>query len=393
MTNTGLPQTPIAASRSQAAAGENPETTRMIHYIRSHANSTGVKVGFVYATQVHKNSPKSEGLVKVGCTESGKDGRATAMKSCGLTPGKIFETKGFQGAFQAEGLIHLMLSKWNCRVECENHPNKSLKPTGHREYFRCPLGFAISTIDIVTSWFLQEPYEIVGGMGRLKDDWRDALGVFEESQKSDHPMEWFEFFLIDVRSQLAWKSNPLPSHSPKYLPDAPVQILANGSLRFAVTGRKSRSAKSSPAVPQTASTTLKAYQTAPAGRPLSHSKSAPAKTSTRSDRSPSPGDTPSKPPKHARPRSRNPSKTDLSSEFESEERKERSSQEGGEEGEGEYNDNDNQDHTSDTGVDGAGLAAGITKLSISDAKSSKKPKNNASDARRGRGRAGRPKAN
>ncbi|OQU98723.1 T5orf172 domain-containing protein [Cladophialophora immunda] len=370
----GVPQTPDRSAGSQTALLEQAalqrkqkkKTTAVIRGIRATLCATAANEGYIYATHNRTN-----GLVKVGYGGISSLDRPTDMAKCKFDPGRIFETPNFRGAFRAEKIVHGLLSQWNKEVECTRCINK------HKEYFDCGLGFAISTIDVVTTWLLKEPYLIEGETGSLKDNWKEALDIFERSQDSDEPMDWFEFFLNDVESQLAWRWRNSLSRAPMLtsLAEHPVQLLQNGTLRFASKKRTpQKTPNGSPAVPQTSSATRKVRQ-----RDLSEPalprrpESAPPKGSSTWDQSPSPPETPSKPPKPVTRSSAKAAKTNSSSRLRSKKRQEDNSEEDenaavkeeDEEG-NDLEDEDGREHVSVAELEDSGLAAAISKLALAE---------------------------
>ncbi|KIY02085.1 uncharacterized protein Z520_02223 [Fonsecaea multimorphosa CBS 102226] len=373
LSDAGQPQTPDGSTVSNAARQQkrkqDQKTSKMISSMRKDLCQTATKKGYLYAVQIRGN-----GLVKVGTSGVDEEARpTTSIACCKFKPGKVFQTTNFYGAFKAEKLVHNLLSQWNETVEC------STTVTKHEEYFSCGLGFAISAIDLVTTWFLKEPYLIEGQQGSLKDEWRDALDAFKESQRSEEPMEWFEFFLVDLETQVAWQRRPPALNCPGYLTSTPVQLLSTGTLHF---GRKAKpgpvgSTKSSPAVAQTSSAARKVRQTDRSGLTMpSRAESAPPKASSDWDENSSHPETPSKPPKNSRRRSGMASKTEPSAGPRSQEGQEDRSQKDGKKVNGDKNKNkedvqisvteDKGNRMPVTGVDDTGLAAATSKLTLAE---------------------------
>ncbi|KAH0828270.1 hypothetical protein AYO21_07262 [Fonsecaea monophora] len=287
---------------------QKQKTKEMISCIRKDA-PTKDSNGYIYAVQIQENE-----LVKVGRARADNTERPMDVQKCSFKAGRIFRTDNFDAVFKAEKLVHHLLSQWNSPFECTQCKGKEKPPTKHQEYFSCGLWFAISVINLVTSWFLKKPYDIEGQEGSLKKAWEEALEAFEQSQKSQHPMEWFEFFLIDVESQLSWKSHHPALGTPWHLPANPVQLVPHGTFHFASPKPKPDTPKGSPAVAQVSSLARQGHQRKRSEYTLSsRSESAPPKTMSHWDQTPSPPETPSKPPRSVPARSGKGSKTGSSS--------------------------------------------------------------------------------
>ncbi|OAL39975.1 hypothetical protein AYO20_00888 [Fonsecaea nubica] len=307
--DAGLREAQRRYSEFETRIGEKQKekTTAMISCIRK--SKKDYQTGYIYAVQIQQNELVKVGRARAASTERPMDVQKCSFKAasteqpmdvqkCSFKAGRIFRTDNFDAVCKAEKLVHHLLSQWHSPFECTKCTNDSGAPTKHREYFSCGLWFAISVINLVTSWFLKKPYDIEGQEGSLKKAWEEALKAFEQSQESQHPMEWFEFFLIDVESQLSWKSHLPASGTPWHLPATPVQLVPHGTLHFASPKPKPGTPKISPAVPQVSSLARQGHQRRRSEYTLpSRSESAPPKTLSHGDQTPSPPETPSKPPR------------------------------------------------------------------------------------------------
>jgi hypothetical protein len=195
----------------------------VIRSIREDPPPTALMEGCLYATQ-----DKNHGFVKVGWT--GLDGgeRFKSITKCKLKVGRIFQTKPFKWAFKAERIVQQMLSEWNIPLRC-----CTCKKT-HKELYRCSFGHVISTIDLVRSWICEaDPYEEAAGkIAQLKKDWGKALNRFQQSQKTEHHMEWIEFFRLELKYQIFSHPEDIPPEIPKYLSYGEVEIFGGDTMRF-----------------------------------------------------------------------------------------------------------------------------------------------------------------
>ena len=179
-----------------------------VDYIRKDATSTDKKPGYIYATQEAK-----DGFVKIGFSQDTRAERPEALRKCRREFAQVYYTRKFNWAYKCEQIVHKLLFEVRHSLDdCECGTVK-----GHFEWFRVDLITAISAINLVMNWALQDPYETVSGdefSAQLCHKWKDALKDFEASQKSPQPLRWPQFFGGDMQfpidfSNLGHASNPL----------------------------------------------------------------------------------------------------------------------------------------------------------------------------------------
>jgi hypothetical protein len=175
-------------------------------WIRKTVKKIGQAVGEldVDPAIVYVAKERDTHFTKVGFSEFADATRFKVItKSCGVAFEKTYRTLPFRCAHRAEQIVHKVLHQWahdrrqcKCgRINCE--------------WYKRTFGFTIALVNLVHTWMAQEPYDM--RTRRLKDEWKEALFLWDNSQDTTKPLSWPEFFLIGLKLHLLPKSSPTSS--------------------------------------------------------------------------------------------------------------------------------------------------------------------------------------
>ena len=172
--------------------------------IRKPLGTKDQRTGFVYVAK-----QTNDDFCKVGFSEKNAARRITDISKCQILTDSSYQIGSFAGAYRAERLIHCLLvdfrhlRRW-CTCRCVNW-----------EWYKLDYQEVIRQVLIVYSWLRQNPYDLNSDKPRLKPVWEDALERWEDTQNTDTPLGWNDFFItgpsMDVVSKGRWyDSSPQP---------------------------------------------------------------------------------------------------------------------------------------------------------------------------------------
>jgi hypothetical protein len=144
-------------------------------------------------------------FTKVGFSKYPDETRPLEItKRCGVAFERTYRTTSFYCAFRAEQIVHDVLTAWaHDRLKC-----KCGKV--NREWYKRSFAYIITLVNLVHTWIAREPYDLE--TRRLKDEWKEALYIWNSTQDTTKPLSWPEFFLVGLELHLLPKPLPASSH-------------------------------------------------------------------------------------------------------------------------------------------------------------------------------------
>jgi T5orf172 domain len=155
------------------------------------------KRGMVYVAKANRLP-----FAKVGFSREAANARVKAITTkCDICVEEShYHTPSFYCAQRAERIIHKLIREWSHkRMDCKcGHKN--------REWYRTEYDVVITSVRIVYLWMIQEPYDMK--TKKLKPEWKGVLDRWDESQQTQAPLTWTEFFLLGLSLHSASQSSP-----------------------------------------------------------------------------------------------------------------------------------------------------------------------------------------